>query len=79
MGGVLLLVGDDRLPKMMMSGEMENAGQCRPGKKVKNWRGYVSRVLPVFGITGTEVPSHEILGHDTRPYAKVVGCLGPLG
>ena len=40
-----------RLPKRIMSGELEKAGQHGLGGKVKEWTGYVADDRRVFGNT----------------------------
>ena len=45
-------MGDRRLPKRVMSGELENAGKRRPGGKEKQWTDCVAENLRLFGITG---------------------------
>ena len=45
-------MGDNRLPKRVMSGELENAGKRGPGGKEKEWTGCVANDLRLFGITG---------------------------
>ena len=45
-------MGDHRLPKRFMSGELENAGKRRPGGKEKEWTDCVAEDLRLFGITG---------------------------
>ncbi|CAM9451335.1 unnamed protein product, partial [Ascophyllum nodosum] len=49
--GALLRMGDHRLPKRVMSGELENAGKCGPGGKEKEWTDCVADDLRLFGIT----------------------------
>ncbi|CAM9498388.1 unnamed protein product, partial [Ascophyllum nodosum] len=50
--GVLLHMGDHRLPKRVMSGELENAGKRGPGGKEKQWTDCVADDLRLFGVTG---------------------------
>ena len=45
-------MGDHRLPKRLMSGELENAGKRRPGGKEKEWTDCVADYLRLFGVTG---------------------------
>ena len=45
-------MGDHRLPKRVMSGELENAKKRRPGGKEKEWTECVADDLRLFGITG---------------------------
>ena len=49
--GALLRMGDHRLPKRVMWGELENAGKSGPGKE-KEWTDCVADDLRLFGITG---------------------------
>ena len=44
-------MSDHRLPKRVMSGELENAGKCGPGGKEKDWTDCVADDLRLFGIT----------------------------
>ena len=46
-------MGDHRLPKRVMSGELENAGKRGLGEKEKEWTDCVVKYCRVFGITGT--------------------------
>ena len=50
--GALLRMGDNRLPKRVMSGEIENAGKRGPGEKEKEWTDYVADDLRLFGNSG---------------------------
>ena len=50
--GALLRMGDHRLPKRVMSGELENAGKREPGGKEKEWTDCGADDLRLFGITG---------------------------
>ena len=45
-------MGDNRLPKRVMSGELENAGKRGPGRKEKAWTDWVADYLRLFGTTG---------------------------
>ena len=45
-------MGDHRLPKRIMSGELENAGKRGPGGKEKEWTDCVADDLGLFGVTG---------------------------
>ena len=45
-------MGDHRLPKRIMSGELENAGKRGPGGGEKEWTDCVADDLRLFGITG---------------------------
>ena len=44
-------MGDHRLPKRVMSGELENAGKRGPGGKEKEWTDCVADDLRLFGVT----------------------------
>ena len=44
-------MGDHRLPKKVMSGELENAGKRGPGGEEKEWTGCMANDLRLFGIT----------------------------
>ena len=48
----LLRMGDPRLPKRVMSGELENAGKRGPWGKEKEWTDCVADDLRLFGVTG---------------------------
>ena len=50
--GALLRMGDNRLPKRVMSGEPENAEKRGPRGKEKEWTDCVADDLQLFGITG---------------------------
>ena len=50
--GALLRMGDHRLPRRVVSGELENAGKRVPGRKEKGCREGLANDLRVFGITG---------------------------
>ena len=45
-------MGDHRLPKRVMSGELENAVRREPGGKEKEWTDCVADDLRLFGNTG---------------------------
>ena len=45
-------MGDHRLPKRVMSGELENAGKRGPGGKEKEWTDCVTDDRRLFGVTG---------------------------
>ena len=49
--GALLRIGDNRLPKRVMSGELESAGKRGPGGEEKEWTDCVADDLRLFGIT----------------------------
>ena len=44
-------MGDNRLPKMVIWGELEKAGKRGPGGKDIEWRDCVAEERRVFGIT----------------------------
>ncbi|CAM9817866.1 unnamed protein product, partial [Ascophyllum nodosum] len=50
--GALLRMGDHRLPKKVMSGELENVRKRGPGRKEKEWTDCVADYLRLFGVTG---------------------------
>ena len=50
--GALIRAGNHRLPKRVMSGELENAGKRGPGGEEKEWTDCVADDLRLFGITG---------------------------
>ena len=45
-------MGDHRLPKRVVSEELENAGKSGPGGKEKKWTDCVAGDRRVFGVTG---------------------------
>ena len=50
--GALLRMGDHRLPRRVMAGELENVGKPGPGGKEKEWTDCVVEDLRLFVITG---------------------------
>ena len=50
--GALLRMGDHRLPKRVMSGELGNAGKRGPWGKEKEWTDCVAEDLRLFRVTG---------------------------
>ena len=72
-------MGDHRLPKRVMSGELENAGKRGPGGKEKEWTDCVENDLRLFGVTWTGEPPHLTLGHGITRYKKGVIDLWPRG
>ena len=44
-------MGDHRLPKRVMSGELENVGKRGPGVKEQKWTDCVAEDRRLFGIT----------------------------
>ena len=59
-------MGDHRLPKRVISGELENARQRGPEGEKKEWMDCVEADLLVFGITGDGLEYHR-----TRPWGLV--------
>ena len=55
-------MGEHRLPKRVMSGELEDAGKRGPGEKEKEWTDCVAEDLRLFGVRGTETLTHLTLG-----------------
>ena len=45
-------MGDQRLPKRVVSGELENTGKRWPGGTEKEWMDCVAEDRRLFGITG---------------------------
>ena len=45
-------MGDHRLPKRVISEELENAGRRGPGGKEKEWTNCVAEDRRLFGIMG---------------------------
>ena len=72
-------MGDHRLPKRVMSGELENAGKRGPGGKEKEWTDCVADDLRLFGVTGDWKTAALDPGHGTTPYKKGVVGLWPRG
>ena len=72
-------MGDHRLPKRVMSGELENAGKCGPGGKEKEWTDCVADDLRLFGVTGDWRTADLTLGRGITRYAKGVVGLWPRG
>ena len=72
-------MGDHRLPKRVMSGELENAGKRGPGGKEKEWTDCVADYLRLFGIRETGEPPHLTLGRGITRYTKGVVGLWPRG
>ena len=50
--GALPCTGDHRLPKRVMSGELEKSGKCGTRLKEKEWTDCVAEDRGLFGITG---------------------------
>ena len=45
-------MGDHRLPKRVMSGDLENKEKHGPGGKEKEWTDCVADKFRLFGVTG---------------------------
>ena len=67
------MVGDHRLPKRVVSGELENAGKRGPGGKEKEW------TEDYLASRGTGAPPHLTLGYGTAQYTKGAGGSWPRG
>ena len=72
--GALLRMGDHRLPKRVVSGELQNAGKRGPEVKEKEWTDCVAKDLRLFGIMGTGTLPHLTLRPGTAQYVK--GAVG---
>ena len=72
-------MGDHRLPKRVMSGELENAGKRGPGGKEKEWTDCVADDRRLLASRGTGEPPHLTLGHGITRYKKGVVGLWPRG
>ena len=70
---MLLRMGDHRLPKRIMSGELENVGKRGPGGKEKEWTDCMAKDLRLLGIGGG-LEQHLTLGSGTAQY--VTGAVG---
>ena len=70
---------DHRLPKRVMSGELENAGKRGPGGKEKEWTDCVADDLRLFGVTGDWRTAALDPVHSTTPYKKGAVGLWPRG
>ena len=55
--GALLCMDDHRLPKRVMSGELEHARKSRPGRKKNKWTDCVAEDRRLFGIMGNCSPA----------------------
>ena len=69
--GALLRMGDHRLPKRVMSVELENASR---GGRRNNGRTAWQRIFGYLASRGPGAPPHLILGFGTAQYAK--GAVG---
>ena len=72
-------MGDHRLPKRVVSGEIENAGKRGPGGKEREWTDCVAGDLRLFGVTGDWSTPHLTLGRGITQYTKGVVGLWPRG
>ena len=72
-------MGDQRLPKRVMSGELENAGKRGPGGRIKSGRTAWRMIFGYLASRGTGEPPHLNLGHGITRYKKGVVCLWPRG
>ena len=65
--GALLRMGDHRLPKRVVLGELENAGKRGPGGKEKQWTDYATEDQQVFDIIGNRITParHPGVGYST--------------
>ena len=68
--GTLLRMGDHRLPKKVMSGELENAGKRGPGVRRKNGQALWERIVGYLVSRETGASPHLTLGFGTAQYAK---------
>ena len=62
--GALLPMGDHRLPKRIMSGELKNAGKRGPGRRRKSGRTAWQIIFGCLASRGTGTPPHLTLGYD---------------
>ena len=77
--GALLRMGDRRLPKRVMSGELENAEKRGPGGRRKNGRTLWQRIFGYLPSRGTGAPRHLTLGSRIAQYKKGGVGLWPRG
>ena len=64
-------MGDHRLPKRVMSGELENTGKRGPGGKENKWTDCVGEDLRLYlASRGTGAPPHLTLGPGIAHYVK---------
>ena len=67
-------MGDHRLPKRVMSGELENAGKRGPGGGRKSGQTAWQMIFAYLASRGTGALPHLILGHSITQYTNgVVG------
>ena len=77
--GALLRMGDHRLPKRVMSGELENAGKRGPGGRRKSGRAAWQMIFGYLASRGTGEPPHLTLGRGITRYTKGGVGLWPRG
>ena len=75
--GALLRMGDHRLPKRVMSGELENAGKRGPGGRRKIGRTAWQMIFGYLASRGTGEPPHLTLGRGITRYTKEVVGIWP--
>ena len=68
--GAVLRMGDHRLPKRVVSGELENAGKRGPGARRKSGRTAWQMIFDYLAAWGTGAPPHLTLGYGTAQYTK---------
>ena len=69
-------MGDHRLPKRVMSGELENAG--RGERRINRWTAR-KRVAGYLASRGAGAPPHLTMGSGTAQYVKGAVGLWPRG
>ena len=72
-------MGDHRLPKRIMSGELENAGKRGPGGRRKSGRTAWQMTLGYLASRGTGELPHSTLGNGITRYKKGVEGIWPRG
>ena len=72
-------MGDYRLPKRVMSGELENAGKRGPGGRRNDGRTAWQMIFGYLASRGTGAPPHLTLGSDIAQYVKGAVGLRPRG
>ena len=77
--GALLRMGDHRLPKRVMSGELENARKRGPGGRRKSGRTAWEMIFGYLASRGTGAPPHLTLRRGITRYTKGVEGLWPRG
>ena len=70
---------DHRIPKRVMSGELENAGKRGPGGGRKNGRTAWQMLVGYLASRGTGAPPLLTLGSGTAQYVKGDVDLWPRG